>query len=176
MSQQQTAEDHYDKERRHAYHSANLQGGDQKGGETAEILRALSEINDLPIQPQDDPVMGQLVSRLTSTANLSSEEVRSNEWVREYILVLYLSKFPTDEGMHGSWRGWSHGSRSAERDPLDPERRMELEAFVTSSKLALSRSEDFTGAKEAVRNVSESIVNEEAGDSGGGGILGRLRG
>jgi hypothetical protein len=167
--------DQYDKQRRHNYHSANLQNGQQGEGEAAEILRALSEINDLPIQPQDDPVMGQLVSKLTSTANLSAEEVRSNEWVREYILILYLCKFPTHDGLSGTRRGWAHGDSDAEREPLDPETRMMLEAHVTSSKLALSRSEDFTGPKEAVRNVSESIVNEEGEGGSSGGLLGRLR-
>lgn len=168
------AQEQYDKQRRHNYHNSNLQGQQEQQGETAEILRALSEIDDLPIQPQDDPVMGQLVSKLTSTANLSEEEVRSNEWVREYILILYLCKFPDHEGMHSSWRGWAHGDADAARDPLDPEKRMELETLVSTSKLALSRSEGFTGPKEAVRNVSESIVNEETPEGSSGGILGRV--
>ena len=176
MSQAE-AEDHYHKQRRHSYHAANLQQPTEHKGETAEILRALSDIDDLPIEPKDDPVMGQLVSKLTSTANLSEEEVRSNEWVREYILILYLCKFPTHEGMHTSWRGWAHGDSSQARDPLDPDKRMMLEAFVSSSKLGLSRSQDAKAIEESVRNVNESIVNEgDNNDGGGGGILGRIRG
>lgn len=172
-----SARDQYQKQRRHDYHNSNLARNQQQEGETAEILRALSEINDLPINPQDDPVMGQLISKLTSTANLTPEQVRSNEWVREYILVLYLCKFPTEEGMHSTARAWTHSSRDEAVPPLDSQKRTELEALISNSKLALSRSEDAKIVEESVRNVSESIVNDD-GDSAGskGGLLGRLRG
>jgi len=167
-------ENEYDKQRRHAYHQSALSQADE-GGEAAEILHSLSNIEDLPIEPKDDPVMGQLVSKLTSTANLSKEDVRSNKWVREYILVLYLCQYPTDEGMSGSWRGWAHSDRDAAREALDPEKRMMLEAFVSNSKLALSRSEDFKAVEEATRNVSESVVRDGSGNESSGGILGKLR-
>lgn len=166
----------YDKQRRSQYHGQNLSGEQKQPGEAAEILSALSQIDDLPLDAEDDEVMGQLVSKLTSTANLTAEQVRSNEWVREYIMVLYLCRFPRPDGAHSTWRALAYGDLEEAREPLDPETRMMLEAFVSNSKLALSRSEDFTGPREAVRNVSESIVNEEQGDSdSGGGILGKLR-
>lgn len=168
------AENEYDKQRRHAYHQSALSQPDE-GGEAAEILHALSNIDDLPVEFNDDPVMGQLISKLASTANLSKEDVRSNKWVREYLLVLYLCQYPTEEGMSDSWRGWAHGDRDAARDALDPEKRMMLEAFVTNSKLALSRSEDFKAVEEATRNVSESVVKDGSGNESSGGILGRLR-
>lgn len=165
----------YEKQRRQQYHQGNLQqAGAEQPGEAAEILSALSHVEDLPIDPQNDSVMGQLVSRLTSTANLSAEQVRSNEWVREYLMVLYLCRFPREDGLHDTWRGIAHGDVDEERDPLDPQKRLEIEAFVSMSKLALSRSEDFTAPREAVRNVNESIVNEEGGNSDGDGLLGRI--
>lgn len=171
-------QEQYDKQRRASYHQSNLAGAEGgQPGEAAEILTALSQVEDLPLDATDDEVMGQLVSRLTSTANLTAEQVRQNEWVREYIMILYLCKFPRPDGAHSTWRAIGHDDADAAREPLEPDKRMMLETFVSNSKLALSRSEDFTGPKEAVRNVSESIVNEDGdgGDSGGGGILGRLR-
>jgi hypothetical protein len=165
-------EDHYKKQRRHDYHNQNLASDDP--AEAAEILRALSEIDDLPIQPEDDPVMGQLISKLSSTANLSVESVRSNEWVREYILILWLSKKPKETGCHTDWRAWAHGSDDAAVEPLSSGKRLEVETLVTSSKLALSRSEDFRGPKEAMRTVSESIVSDQEESDTSGGILGRL--
>jgi hypothetical protein len=162
-----------EQQRRDQYHGQNLAGGENTG-ETAEILHELSEIDDLPIQPQDDEIMGQLISKLTSTANLSAEEVRSNEWVREYILLLYLCLRPKETGCHGDWRAWSHGDQSEAIPPLDTQTRLEMESLVTSSKLALSRSEDFTAATEAVRTVRESIVNDGDESSGGGGLLAKV--
>jgi len=52
---------------------------------------------------------------------------------------------------------------------------MMLEAFVSNSKLALSRSEDFKAVEEATRNVSESVVRDGSGNESSGGILGKLR-
>lgn len=148
---------------------------EMREGETAEILRYLSQIDDLPIG-KEDKVLGQLVSKLTSTANLSAEQVRSNEWVFEYILILYLASKPTKDGVHSSDRAWSHDDVDAYRDPLDAEDRLMIESFVSNSKLALTRSEDMAVVKEGTRTVKESIVNDEGnGGDSSGGILGRLR-
>jgi hypothetical protein len=164
----------HDQRRRDRFAEASLHGEGRTNQEAAAILTALSEIDDLPIQPEDDPVMGQLVSKLTSTANLSADEVRSNEWVREYILILYLCQFPTKDGCHGSWRGWAHGDADAAKAPMDPSTRMELETLVTTSKLALSRSEDAKVIEEGTRDVKETHVNDGSDGAGGGGILGKI--
>lgn len=164
-----------DKARRHDFHNANINSPDEQEGQTAEILSSLSKIDDLPIKPEEDAVMGQLVSRLVSTTNLTSEQVRSNEWIREYLLILYLSKFPTKDGVHGSKRAFAHDDPDAARPALSPEKRTELEAFISTSNLALNRSEDAKVIEESVRNVNESIVNEDSDGSSGGGLLGRWR-
>jgi len=171
---QEEAKEERERQREHQLHSQNLQGGQEYGENTAEILRELSNIDDLPID-QDDPIMGQLVSKLTSTVNLSPEEVRSNEWVMEYLLVLYLCKFPREDGCHGDWRAWSHGDIMQYREPLDSEDRMMLESFIGSTQRALTRSEDFAAVEESTRTINESVVRDEsAEDGGGGGILGRM--
>ncbi|MFB6198899.1 MAG: hypothetical protein ABEI52_11645 [Halobacteriaceae archaeon] len=161
--------------RRQAFHQNNLQGQSQQDGEAAEILRYLSNIDDLPIE-QDDSVMGPLVSKLISTANLSAEQVKSNEWVFEYLLVLYLSLHPPKYGMHGDERAIAHDSREAKRPYLTSEERMQIEAFIQIDKMAVTRSEEMKLTEEATRNVSESVVHEEGESSSGGGILGRIRG
>lgn len=165
------------KERQHQIHSQNLQSAqmDEEEGSAAEIIKILSEIDDLPINPKEDPVMGQLISTLTSTANLSPEQVRSNEWVREYILVLYLCKYPKENGLNGSWRGLAHGDPSEAREPMSPDTRMMIETLVSTSKLALTRSEDAKVIEEGARTINESVVNDHGEDKSSGGLLGRLR-
>lgn len=170
-------QEEYAKQRRHNYHTTNLAEGQETPESKALILRELSQVDDLPINPGNDPVMGQLVSKLTSTSNLTPEEVRSNEWIREYIMVLYLCKYPRPGGLSGAWRGYAHGDRSAEREPLDPEKRTMIETFVSESKLALKRSEDAKVIEEATRSIRESVTRDESDrQESGGGILGRLRG
>lgn len=171
---QEEAKKERERQREHQLHSQNLQGGQEYGENTAEILRELSRIDDLPID-QNDPVMGQLVSKLTSTTNLSPEEVRSNEWVFEYLLILYLCKFPNDDGLHSDWRAWMHGDVAEYREPLSAEDRMMLESFIGSTQRALTRSEDFAAVEESTRTISESVVRDESQEDGsGGGILGRM--
>ena len=53
-----------------------------------------------------------------------------------------------------------------EREPLEPETRTQIEAFVSTSKLALYRSEDAKVLEEANRTISESVVNEGDDDTG----------
>jgi len=64
---------------------------------------------------------------------------------------------------------------NAEKEPLDPKKRAELESFMTSSNLALSRSEDAKAMEESTRNVNESIVNDGEESDEGGGFFGRLK-
>lgn len=169
------AEQAREREHERRMHMQNIQapGQDDREEGTAEILRYLSDEDDLPIE-EDDPIMGQLVSKIVSTTNLSADDIKSNKWEKEFLLLLYLSKFPTKEGMHGSDRAWAHDDLEAYREPMDPERRAMLEAFITTTNLALKRSEDGFATKESTRTVNESIVNDNNESSGSGGILGRL--
>lgn len=175
MSTQEEVEEAREKQFERSIHSQNLGTPTDEERGTAEILRYLSDVDDLPVS-QDDPLMGQLISKVTSTANLSAEEVKSNRWKREYLLLLALCKSPLPEGMHSSDRAWAHDDIDAYREPISPEKRAELEAFLTMSNLALSRSEEGFATKEATRTVNESIVNDNKESGSSGGILGRLKG
>jgi len=174
MSKQEQKEE-MERQRRAQYHSGNLQGHAEQDGETTQVLNTLSEIDDLPMDPEDDPVLGQFISKLTSTTNLTEEQVTSNEWVREYLLILHQCQYPTEDGCHGSWRGWAHGDRDAAIPPMKPKKGLIHETITTSSKLALYRSEDGKVIEEGTRDVKESYVNDSngSGDSGGG-ILDRI--
>lgn len=168
----QDAKEMQNRQERAQYHSQNLAGPDEDG-DAAEILRYLADLDDLPID-RKDPVMGQLISKLTSTANLSADQVKSNEWVLEYILLLYLSKHPPKYGMHGAERSLVHDDPDADIPYLSAEDRMSLEAFIQMDKLALTRSEDFKAVEETTRNVQESVVHDEKGSNESGGILGMI--
>jgi len=170
---QQEAREHYEKQRRQAYHQGNLQ--DQEG-EGIQVLKQLSQNRDLPIQPDDDEIIGQFDAEVTSEANLSTEEYESIQWEREIQVLLWLCKQPTPDGLHGAWRGWAHGDQEKEVEPLTPRERAKVESFLTSHKEILSLSKDGFAVKESARSVSESYVNEgQEGESGSGGILGMLK-
>lgn len=174
-AQQKDAED---RQFRRSLAQNNLQSAarTQDDGDAAEILRILSEIDDLPINAEEDEVLGQLVSRLSSTANLTPEQVTSNEWVAEYIMVLYLCKYPKPDGLHGAWRGVAHSDPAKALAPMDPDRRMMIESFVSQSKLALTRSEEAKVIEESSRTINESVVNDDSKKGKSGGIWGRIKG
>ena len=174
MSAQKEAKKERERQRKHSLHQGNLQGQGKQKGEAAQILHALSDDSDLPIQPEDDPVIGQWVSKVTSTANLSEEQTRSIEWEREIQMTLRLCQYPTEDGVHGSWRGWVHGDEDKALEPIDQKTRATWESEISSSKLALSRSKDAKVIEEGSRDVSESIVSDPDSDDGRGGLLGKL--
>jgi len=167
-------ENAFDRQRRDQYHQQNLTQ-EKRQGDVAEILHYLAELS-VPLS-KDDKVLEEVVTALTSTANLSAEQVRSNEWHQEIIGLLYLAFKPTEEGMHGGVREWAHDSTDANVTPLTRRERIQVETDLMNGKLALTRSEDFRAVEEATRNVSESIVHDEPGNNSGdsSGILGRLR-
>lgn len=152
---------------------ASQQLNHQDDDNAAEVLHQLSVIDDLPID-RDDPIMGQLISKLTSTTKLTKDQIQSNEWIRQYLVLLYLCKHPPEDGVHRETAVWAKDDLNAWVEPMDPERRMELEAFVASSNLALHRSEDGFAVKEGSRNISESVVHDDA-QSKKKGLLGRFR-
>jgi len=161
-----------EQQRRDQYHSANLSQGGVNEREAAQVLKELAEDKDLPIQPEDDEILGQMTAQASSEAKLSEEERRSIEWEREIALVMWLSKRPDEDGCHSSWRGWMHGDTEEAVEPLTPEERMVAESLMPTHKEILSRSDEGFAIKESTRNVSESYVNEPNKQSGGGGILG----
>lgn len=175
-SKEEQVKEQEERQFRRQRHQSNLQSAAQQQDDdrAGEILRTLSEVDDLPISPENDEIIGQLVSTLASTANLSEEQVESKEWYSEIIMLLYLCKFPREGGLSGSWRAWARADVSEDIEPISPQKRMQIEAFVGQSKLALTRSEDAMVVKEGARNISESVVNDNSSDDSGGGLLSRL--
>jgi hypothetical protein len=163
-----------ERERQHRLHNNNLKGAAAPDNGKAEILKQLSEIDDLPIDG-DDPVMGQLTSQLASTANLNGEDIRSKEWVFEYLKLLYLANYPPEYGITGDRRAFVYDDPQEYREPLDEEDQSMVEAYLDNAKRTLTRSEDAKVIEEATRTINESVVRDESDDSGSsGGILGRM--
>ncbi|ELZ24899.1 hypothetical protein C475_11700 [Halosimplex carlsbadense 2-9-1] len=163
------------KNREYQLHGSNLGGNVGDDQNKAEILSQLSEISDLPIG-EEDPVMGQLVSQLASTANLSEEDVRSKEWVFEYLRLINEAQYPPSYGITGARRAWVYDDASQHKEALVPEDDATLESFTDNAKRALTRSEDAKVIEESTRSVSESVVRDESQDENGGssGLLGRM--
>jgi hypothetical protein len=170
---QQEAKKHYEKQRRQGYHQANLTQGEDKEG--IQVLQQLSQNKDLPIQPEDDEIIGQIVAEYASESNLSEAEIESMQWEREIHVLLWLCNQPTPDGLHGTRRGWAHGDSEKETEPITPQERAVVEAELTSGKGVLSLSKDGFGVKESARNVNESYVNEGAEGAGSsGGLLDKI--
>ena len=170
---QQEAKKHYEKQRRQAYHQSNLQG--QQDDKGAEVLEQLSQNADLPIQPEDDDIVGQFFAEASAKANLSEEELESIKWEREIDGIFWLCNQPSEDGMHGTWKGWVHGDSEKADAPLASETRAKFESALTSHKEVISLSKEGFSVKESTRNVSQSIVDEEEESSGSSGLLGKLR-
>jgi len=172
--EQPDPQEQLDRQRRQQLDNANLQR-QADNGSNVRVLEQLSNLSDLPTQPQDDETVGQFASRVVSTTNLSDDEVKSYEWMKEVVVLLYLATMPEKEGVHGVWRGWCEGDMSKEVEAISPQKRAELESFIRSTNLAVKRSRDAKVIEEGSRDVRESIVDDGEGEDGGSsGILGKI--
>jgi len=170
--QREYQEKQQEKQRRHAMQQTALNAAQNDEGGAA-VLRQLSEIDDLPSFPGS--TLDQFVSRIISTSNLSKEDIQSDEWVREYIMLLYRSQFPPEDGLSGHARAYALDDASEKRDPLDGPVKTQMEAFKHVSGQALTRSEDMEATREATRTIAESIARDESPDeSSSGGLLGKI--
>lgn len=154
------------KQRKHSMEQTALQhaaNDDKQGG---EILRQLSEIDDLP--EFEGRTLNQFVSKVISTSNLSEEDLASDEWVREYVLMMYHAQFPPEYGLTGHARAYALDDKAEKRDPLDAETTVEAEMFKHTSGLALTRSEDMAATKEATRTIAETLSRDGSEEKEGG--------
>lgn len=172
MSQKSERERQVEQQRRHQYHQQIM--GQGQGEQGAQVLKQLAENRDLPIQPEDDEIIGQFTAEAASEANLSDEEYESIKWEREIDMVMWLCQQPTEGGMHGSWQGWAHGDKDKAQEPLDPRERATVESYATTHKEVLSLSKSGFAVKESARNVSETHVNEGEQNKSSGGLMGKL--
>lgn len=159
---------------RQQMHGQNIGKPEQDDEKAGEVLEQLSKIDDLPEEVQEDEIVGQFFSRLVSTSNLSQADLRSNEWVREYLCILWLCRHPPKDGMYGTDRAWVHDDINEYVEPVTAEKRMKVEASMLSARNAATRSEDAKVIEESTRTVNQSIVSDERSNSGSGGILGKL--
>jgi len=160
--------DYREQQRRDQYHQRNLSA--QDGGEGIQLLKELSKNKDLPIQPDDDEIIGQFGAEATAEANLSDGEYESIQWEREIQVLLWLCKQPTPDGLSGAMRGWAHADSEKEKEPLQAEERGVVESYVTTHREVLSLSKEGFGVKESGRSVKQSIVDDgnKSGSSSGG--------
>ena len=164
-SKEQRQEEMMEQQRKDNFHQANLQHSGQQARQV-EVLKELSEINDLPID-DDDPVLRQQVSTVLSTTDLEAKDIERYRWLREIILLLYLSSKPRPEGVYGAWRGMATGDPRDDIDPLQSKERKQIESYLTLVDMASHRSKGAKAMEETLRSISESVVNEDPGEEEG---------
>lgn len=146
---------------------------DEDGAEAGEVMRYLSEIDDVPM-PEGD-TLTQFFSKVESTANLSAEEIRSDEWVKEYLLMRWEHQYPPEHGLTGVMRGVAFDDKFEERRPVGQTKQTNAEGAKNVALHALSRSEGMKAVKESARTVAETVRHDGDDSGGSGGILGMIR-
>lgn len=151
-------------------HQGNLQG--VQDSNAPETLKYVSQPEDI-----DSPVeaLEWINSRSTSTTNLSSEDVRSKEWVIEYHRLMAKLAHPPQYGITGHRRAWVYDDPDEFRMPLGHGKELETEGFSEIGKESSHRSEDGWATETATKDTKESIMRDDTEDNGGGGLLDRFR-
>lgn len=158
-------------QREHQLHAQNLQRRGEKD-DAPRTLEYLAEIDDGP-DLDDGGSLDHLTSKVVSTANLDSDRVDGAEWENEIAMLRRRQAHPPAYGITGHFRAWVKGTNDGYKEPLESEDLIKHEGVGQIGKLALSRSEDFTGVETPTRDTTESIVTGK--DSKSSGILGRFR-
>lgn len=144
---------------------------DDDGTEAGEVMRYLSEIDDVPMP--EGATLEQFFSKVESTANLSPEDIHSDEWVKEYLLMRWRHQYPPEQGLTGVMRGVAFDDKMAERHPVGQTKKTNAEGAKHVSQHALTRSEDMKAVEESTRTIAETVRHDN--DDSGGGILGMIR-
>lgn len=146
---------------------------DDDGSEAGEVMRYISEIDDVPM-PEGD-TLRQFFSKVESTSNLSNEDIRSDEWVKEYLLMRWKHQYPPEQGLTGVMRGVAFDDQSEERSPVGQTKKTNAEGAKHIAQHAISRSEDMKAVEESTRTIAETVRHDNDDSGGGGGILGMIR-
>jgi hypothetical protein len=152
-------------------HGGQLQGpaGDSNAPAVLEYTAEPEEI-DAPIDE-----LAWFNSKSTSTTNLEEEDIQSKEWVLEYHKEFAAMQRPPNYGIHGHFRAFVYDDTDEWARPIVPTERLEVEGYGEMGKEQSARSKEGWLTETATRDTKESIVRDEK-DSGGGGLLGRIRG
>ena len=153
-------------------HQQNF-GRPNDGSNAPETLKYVTKPEDIE---NVIPEMGWVNSTSPSTANFSSDDVKSKEWVIEYARLLAQMQHPPEYGITGHRRAFVYDDVNESKQPLDPGDMTQVEGFAEIGKHALTRGEDGWAVKTSTRDTKESIVHDENEKNSGGGILSRLRG
>jgi len=154
-------------------HQGQLSGqtGDTNAPKTLKYISNIEDDIDVPVE-----TMNWLVNKVESTTKLSSEDVRSLEWVKEYATELATTMYPPEYGVRGHFRAYVADDTEKYEMPLSQKDKVNTEGAMETSKQASRRSEDGWATETSTRDTTESIMRDEREDNGGGGLLSRIRG
>ena len=156
-------------------HSMNVRR--QREQEKApEALKYIAEPGGEVKAPVDG--LDWLSSKSISTANFESEDVRSREWVIEFMGLLSRLERPTTDGLQGHLRAVAFDDPDRTEKPLSPSERLLIEGAGEVGKEASTRAKGGWATETATADTRESIVRnpDDNGNSQRGGILSRIRG
>lgn len=165
------SKDAYEEQRDHETHMANLRQDGRAVDRAPETLKYISEPEQID-SPSD--ALEWLNSKAASTTNLSTEDVRSKEWVVEYFQLLARMEMPPPYGLHGHRRGWAYGDVGEFRRPLTPDNKLDIEGFSELGKEASHRSKEGWGVETSTEERKESVLRKDDGKTSGG-LIDRFR-
>lgn len=160
-----------EEQREHDIHTSRFREADRDGDDAPQTLKYVAEPEEIDA-PLDE--LEWINSKSASTANLDSEDVRSKEWVLEYMQVLARLEHPPEYGLTGHVRAWAYDDKEEYKKPLKPSDLVDIEGYTEIGKESSTRSKEGWGVETATRDTKESIVRGKDNESSGG-ILGRLR-
>ena len=157
-------------------HQLNMQRREDDDRRAPETLKYIAD----PSEEVEPPVDGLdwVSSKSTSTSNLKEEDVRSREWVIEFMQLLSRLERPTTDGLSGHLRAYAFDDPEETDQPLSPSEKLRIEGAGEVGKEASTRARDGWATETATADTKESIVQTKDDEDGNtrGGLLSSMRG
>lgn len=138
-----------------------------------DVLEFLAE-SDLSDQNKD--ILKDYLSRDLVFANIDSAEYNELKWeLRVLKEILYLHYPSPDCLVTGELRAAINDDPDDTVEPLTQEERLRIETFFRNIRLRLTRSKDMKQQEMLRTSIAQTEVRRDGDNSGGKGLLGRLR-
>lgn len=136
----------------------------------------LRELLKDELEEGEQDLLKNLVSRDFVLANWSFEQLNELKFDLEIIRDQYFAMHPDDDCVvTGDFRAYCYGDRSETREPLTESEKMKAITYFKGAFGRITRALDMKQQEMNAKTIRENRMSRDD-NTGGGGLVGRLRG
>jgi len=149
-----------------------LRGEGDTVEEKTELIEQLTD-DDLDAA---DGTLRNLTTKDIPSANFSEEEATEFRHYLDVVLERKRAAHPHEgQDVVAELREWVHDDQSAGLEPVSKSDLLTDETFKQAVAARITKGKDGKLLESALRSIRESVLRRGSDDSGGGGLLGKIK-